>query len=119
MDSCYCTFLRERSHVTTEQPPSPFFRELLSKIIYAHFISLVWMFCPTNNVNENSLHSVADVLNGSCYLIYWQSKQFLKRRLTYFDLLIKLEGLDGAVLDNFCQFVASASKMMNLEVTKK
>ena len=48
-----------------------------------------------------------------------QSKQFLKRYLTYFNLLIKLEGLDSAVLENFCQFVVSASRMMNLEVTKK
>jgi len=48
-----------------------------------------------------------------------ESKQFLKRQLTYFNLLIKLQGLDGVVLDNFCQFVVSASRMMNLEVTKK
>lgn len=48
-----------------------------------------------------------------------QSRQFLKRRLTYFNLLIKLEGLDGVVLDNFCQFVVGASKMMKLQVTKK
>ncbi|XP_068728626.1 small ribosomal subunit protein uS10m-like isoform X3 [Montipora capricornis] len=48
-----------------------------------------------------------------------ESKQFLKRRLVYFNLLIKLEGLDGAVLDNLSQFVVSSSKMMNLQVTKK
>ncbi|XP_073247706.1 small ribosomal subunit protein uS10m-like isoform X2 [Porites lutea] len=48
-----------------------------------------------------------------------ESKQFLKRYLTYFNLLIKLEGLDSAVLDNFCQFVVSASRMMDLKVTKK
>ena len=51
--------------------------------------------------------------------MYLQSKQFLKRRLVYFNLLIKLEGLDGAVLDNLSQFVVSSSKMMNLQVTKK
>ncbi|XP_015758391.1 PREDICTED: uncharacterized protein LOC107337690 isoform X1 [Acropora digitifera] len=48
-----------------------------------------------------------------------ESKQFLKRRLTYFNLLIKIEGLDGVVLDNFSQFIISTSKMMNLSVTKK
>ncbi|KAL9953199.1 hypothetical protein ACROYT_G040576 [Oculina patagonica] len=39
--------------------------------------------------------------------------------LAYSDLLITLEGLDDAVLDHYCQFVTSASKMMNLEVKKK
>ena len=48
-----------------------------------------------------------------------QNKPLLKTRLDYFDLLIKLEGLDRTVLDNFCRFVVSASKMMNLQVIKK
>ena len=39
--------------------------------------------------------------------------------LAYSNLLITLEGLDDGVLDHYCQFVTSASKMMNLEVTKK
>jgi len=39
--------------------------------------------------------------------------------LAYSNLLITLEGLDDGVLDHFCQFVTSTSKMMKLQVTKK
>ena len=45
--------------------------------------------------------------------------QFEENPFAYNHLLIKLEGLDDGVLDHYCQFVTSASKMMKLEVKKK
>ncbi|KAJ7358870.1 28S ribosomal protein S10, mitochondrial [Desmophyllum pertusum] len=66
--------------------------------------------------------------SGQCYpghagkaVLQLQKKLRVKQEnpLVYSNLLIKLEGLDDGVLDHFCQFVTSASKMMNLEVNKK
>lgn len=45
--------------------------------------------------------------------------QIEENPFAYNHLLIKLEGLDDGVLDHYCQFVTSASKMMKLEVKKK
>lgn len=53
---------------------------------------------------------------------YYASKadsEIKENPLAYNHLLIKLEGLDDGVLDHYCQFVTSATKMMKLEVKKK
>lgn len=43
----------------------------------------------------------------------------LQRDLVYSNVLFKLEGLDEAILDNFCQFITSVSGMLDVEVTKQ
>ena len=51
--------------------------------------------------------------------LIFQQKEVLKRNLLYRNVLIKVEGLDMAVVDSYCQFINSTSGMLGLEVTKQ
>lgn len=48
-----------------------------------------------------------------------ENELLLKRKPSYFNLLIRVEGLNDKVLDEFFQFVKSGSKKMNLKVKKR
>ncbi|XP_068728623.1 uncharacterized protein [Montipora capricornis] len=52
-------------------------------------------------------------------LNYMKVRPSLNTQLACYSLLIKLEGLNVTVLDNFCQLVIGASKKKNLEITKR
>lgn len=77
-----------------------------------------WFCLP--HIKENYMFTCSNILERFwCCLIYFQNELLLKRKPSYFNLLIRVEGLNDKVLDEFFQFVKSASKKMNLKVKKR